>query len=209
MRTVLCYGDSNTWGDPPGGEGRHAWPVRWTGVLQTALGDGFRIIEEGLGGRTTCFEDPFSPHRNGLAYLPVTLETHYPIDLLIVMLGTNDLKANFNLNAFDIARGAARLLEVANNFRPVIKYVLMVSPPHVTSTDDFDISQQFPDGVEKSKSLAVHYRRFAELHSCHFFDAASVAQTSPIDGIHLDARNHKRLGDGLAQKILSMFEGEV
>jgi lysophospholipase L1-like esterase len=209
MRTILCYGDSNTWGDPPGGEGRHSWPVRWTGVLQSSLGNGFRIIEEGLGGRTTCFEDPFSPHRNGLAYLPVALATHYPIDLLIIMLGTNDLKANFNLSAFDIARGAAGLLAVAKNFRPEIGKILLVSPPHVTSTDDFDISQQFPDGVEKSKSLATHYQRFADLNGCHFFDAASVAHTSPIDGIHLDAQNHKCLGEGLAQMILSMFEGTV
>jgi lysophospholipase L1-like esterase len=177
--------------------------------VQNSLGSGFRIIEEGLGGRTTCFEDPYTPHRNGLAYLPVALETHAPLDLLIVMLGTNDLKGKFNLSAFEIARSAASLLVVAKNFRPEIKHVLLVSPAHVTSTDDFEISQQFPDGVEKSKSLAVHYQRFAEQNDCQFFDAASVAQTSPIDGIHLDARNHRLLGEGLAHKILSIFGDEV
>lgn len=209
MLTILCYGDSNTWGDPPGSAGRHSWPVRWTGVLQSSLGNGFRIVEEGLGGRTTCFEDPFSPHRNGLAYLPVALETHYPIDLLIIMLGTNDLKANFNLSAFDIARGAESLLAAAKNFRPVIEQILLVSPPHVTSSDNFDISLQFPDGVERSKSLAAYYQRVADVNGCHFFDAATVAQTSPIDGIHLDAQNHKHLGNAFAQKILQMFEGIV
>ena len=91
MRTILCFGDSNTWGDPPGGNGRFAWHERWTGILQSSLGDGFRVIEEGLCGRTTCFDDPFSPNRNGLAYLTVALETHCPLDLLIIMLGTNDL----------------------------------------------------------------------------------------------------------------------
>ena len=209
MRTILCFGDSNTWGDPPGGMGRFPWDVRWPGVLQSALGTGFRIIEEGLPGRTTCFDDPFSPQRNGLTYLPVSFETHHPLDLLIIMLGTNDLKANFNLSAFDIARGASRLLLAAKSFRPEIAHVLLVSPPHVTHTDDFAISQQFPDGVDKSRALAAHYRRFAELNNCHFFDAASVAQTSSVDGIHIDAQNHKLLGQRLAREIASIFEGKV
>ena len=209
MRTILCFGDSNTWGSPPGGHGRFPWNVRWTGVLQTSLGNGFRIIEEGLPGRTTCVDDPFSPHRNGLAYLTVALETHCPLDLLTIMLGTNDLKANFHLSALDIARGAASLLAVARNFRPEIKQVLLISPPHVTNTDDFDISQQFPYGVERSKSLAALYQGVAELHGCHFFDAAEVAQTNSIDGIHLDDQNHKHFGDGLAQKIESLFMSEL
>jgi lysophospholipase L1-like esterase len=209
VRTILCFGDSNTWGNPPGGNGRFPWQVRWTGVLQTSLGNGYRIIEEGLPGRTTCFDDPFSPHRNGLAYLTVALEAHCPLDLLTIMLGTNDLKANFHLSALDIARGAASLLGVARNFRPEIKHVLLISPPHVTNTDDFNISQQFPDGVQRSKSLAALYQRVAELHGCHFFDAARVAQTNSIDGIHLDAQNHKHFGDGLAQQIESLFKSEL
>jgi lysophospholipase L1-like esterase len=209
MREILCFGDSNTWGDPPGGHGRFTWNERWTGILQRLLGNGFRVIEEGLSGRTTCFDDPFSPNRNGLAYLTVALETHYPLDLLIIMLGTNDLKANFNLSTFDIGRGATSLLVAAKNFKPEIKHILLVSPPHVATTDDSGILQQFPDGIEKSRSLSLHYQRVAELHGCHFFNAASVAQASPIDGIHLDATNHKRLADGLARKIVNIFEFEA
>jgi lysophospholipase L1-like esterase len=125
------------------------------------------------------------------------------------MLGTNDLKANFNLSAFDVSRGAASLLVVAKNCRPEIRHVLLVSPPHVTITEDFEISHQFSKGIEKSKSLAHYYQLVAEMNGCHFFDAASVAQASPIDGIHLDARNHKLLGDGLAHKIRSILGEEV
>jgi lysophospholipase L1-like esterase len=144
-------------------------------------------------------------HRNGLHYLPVALETHYPLDLLIIMLGTNDLKATFNLSAGEIARGASRLLEAASSFRPEIGHLLLVSPAHVTKTEDVEISAQFPNGVEKSSCLAAEYQRFAERHGSHFFDAASVAHASSVDGIHLDAENHKRLADGLAQKISSIF----
>lgn len=174
--------------------------------MQIALGPGFRVIEEGLPGRTTCFYDPFSPHRNGLAYIPVALEPQYPVDLLIIMLGTNDLKSNFNLSAFDISRGAATLLVAAKSFRPEIKHILLVSPPHVTTTEDVGMSLQFPNGAKKSKSVCSYYRQVAELHGCHFFEAASVAEASQIDGIHLDAENHKRLADGLTQKILNIFE---
>lgn len=209
MRTILCFGDSNTWGDPPGGNGRFAWNERWTGILQSSLGNGFRVIEEGLCGRTTCFDDPFSPNRNGLAYLTVALETHCPLDLLIIMLGTNDLKANFNLSAFDISRGIASLLATARNFSPEIPHILLVSPPHVTNTDDFGILHQFPDGIEKSRSLSAHYQRFAELHSCHFFDAASIAEASQIDGIHLDTENHKRLADSLTRTVVNNFKSEA
>jgi lysophospholipase L1-like esterase len=94
----------------------------------------------------------------------------------------------------------------ARNFRPEIQHILLVSPPHVADTDDFAILQQFPDGLEKSRSLSLHYQRLAELYSCHFFDAASVAQASPIDGIHLDAENHKRLAAGIAQKVATIFK---
>ncbi len=204
MPTVLCYGDSNTWGDPPGGDGRYPWDVRWPGVLQKYLGDGFRVVEEGLCGRTTCFDDPLWQHRSGLAYLPVALESHYPIDLLVIMLGTNDLKTSLNLSASDIARGAAQLLVTAKNFRPAIRDVMLVSPPHVVSTGDVEIAQQFLDCAEKSRSLSVHYQRVADLNNCHFFDAATVARASSIDGIHLDAGNHRRLAEGLAGKILSI-----
>lgn len=208
MKTVLCYGDSNTWGDPPGGNGRYEWNVRWPGVLQRQLGTEYRIIEEGLCGRTTCFDDPLWPNRNGLSYLPIALETHYPLDLLIIMLGTNDVKARYNHSAFTIAQGAAELVALAKKFEPTIRHILLVSPPHTVATDNFEISLAFEGSIEKSQELARHYRYFATQHGCHFFDAASVAKTSSIDGVHLDAENHGYLGDGMTREVRRIF-GEL
>lgn len=205
MRTILCYGDSNTWGAPPGDNGRHDWLVRWPGILQQRLGTAYRVIEEGLCGRTTCFDDPLEPNRSGRVYLPVALESHAPVELLIIMLGTNDVKARFNHSAYTIAQGAGELLLAAKRFQPTIPYILLVSPPHVVATTNLDYSLPFEGSIKKSQELSKHYHNVANQHGCHFFDAASVAQSSPVDGIHMDAENHRLVGDALfgeARRIL-------
>lgn len=201
MKTILCYGDSNTWGDPPGGVGRFAWDIRWPGVIQRKLGAEYRIIEEGLCGRTTCFDDPLSPNRNGLAYLPVCLESHSPIDLLILMLGTNDVKARYNHSAFTIGQGVAELVIFAKKFEPAIGKILLISPPHICLTDNIENTQAFDGAIKKSEDLANHYRYFANQLGCYFFDAATVAKSSPIDGVHLDSKNHLLLGEAIYMEI--------
>jgi len=207
MRAILCYGDSNTWGDPPGGVGRYEWTVRWPGILQERLGGDYRVVEEGLCGRTTCFDDPLSPNRNGLTYLPVALETHYPIDILVIMLGTNDVKARYNHSAFTIAQGAGELLVAAKKFEPKIRNILLVAPPHVVKSDNVESSFVFDGAESKSQELAQYFKYFADMNGCHFFDAASVARSSPIDGIHIDAGNHKILAEALSKKVRNVFEG--
>src|SRR5918995_379176 len=131
MRTVLCYGDSNTWGYDPATRKRYPPHVRWTGVLADQLG------EEGLNGRTTRWDDPIEPHRNGMTYLRPCVESHRPLDLVIVMLGTNDLKRRFDLSASDIAQSAAVVAETAQRFALTADgrnaKVLLVAPPAVAN----------------------------------------------------------------------------
>ena len=114
MKTVLCYGDSNTWGYDPWTRLRYPPSVRWTGVLAERLGPVYRVVEEGLNGRTTRWDDPMEPGRNGQMYLGPCIESHAPLDLIVVMLGTNDLKRRFNLTSSDIAESAAGLAEEAS-----------------------------------------------------------------------------------------------
>ncbi len=117
MKTVLCFGDSNTWGYTPGTGQRLAVGIRWAGVLQNKLVGGFSVIEEGLNGRTTIFSDPDSPFRSGEDYLLPCLESHSPVDLVIIMLGTNDLKDKFGLRPEDIAAGMEKLLNIHPSFK--------------------------------------------------------------------------------------------
>jgi lysophospholipase L1-like esterase len=204
MKTVLCYGDSNTHGSDPAGGARFAEDVRWPGVLRDRLGEGYRVIEEGLPGRTTVRDDPVEgTDRNGRAYLSACLQSHAPLDLVLIMLGTNDLKRRFDASAADIAQGAASLapLAVLSGAGPGggPPEVVLISPPPVARLTGF--AGLFEGAQEKSRRFAQEYRNFAELYGLRYFDAGSVAASSDLDGIHLEASEHRKLGEALAAVV--------
>lgn len=202
MRTVLCYGDSNTWGYDPATRGRYPPHVRWTGVLATRLSAEYRVVEEGLNGRTTRWDDPIEPGRNGLISLRPCIESHQPLNLIIIMLGTNDLKRRFGLSASDIAQSAAALADMAWRFAHAPDgshaEVLLVAPPAVSTLTDFD--QMFEGAREKSRQFSNYYRLAAGWHHLPFFDAGAVIVSSEKDGIHFDAEEHRKLGEALADE---------
>jgi len=208
MKHILCYGDSNTHGSmpthPENGGGRHPHDIRWTGVLQRELGAGYRVIEEGLPGRTTVLDDPYEgEYKNGKRYLIPCLESHEPLDLIVLMLGTNDLKHRFGASAWDITRGCETLILMmqspAYGVDDKPPHILLMSPPPLTTMTVF--AEMFAGGTEKSKQLAENYRLLAGLYGCSFFDAGSVITTSPTDGVHFDAPEHTTLGKALAEQI--------
>jgi lysophospholipase L1-like esterase len=203
MKSVLCYGDSNTWGYIPGSGERYPLDQRWPGVLQAALGPDFRILEEGLNSRTTVVDDPIrgGAVKNGLTYLRPCLESHAPLDLVILLLGTNDLKHRFSFSAYDIAANVACLVGVIQQSGAGVKghapRVLVMSPPHVGPLSA--LSGLFDGAVEKSRHLAKHYQTFANQLGCPFLDVASVVTSSPIDGVHWAADQHRNLGNRVAE----------
>jgi len=203
MKTVLCYGDSNTWGYDPATRARYPPDVRWTGVLATRLGTEFRLVEEGLNGRTTRWDDPIETGRNGLTYLRPCIESHRPLDLIVIMLGTNDLKRRFDLSASDIAQSAAELAEMASRLAQAPDgshaKVLLVAPPAVTTLTEFD--QMFDGAREKSRQFSHYYRLAAGWHHLPFFDAGAVIVSSEKDGIHFDPEEHCKLGEALADEV--------
>lgn len=210
-KVVLAYGDSNTHGTMPMATlqdtGRFGRAERWPGVCATALGPGFRLIEEGLPGRTTVHPDPIEGvYKNGLAVLPAILESHRPIDLVVLMLGTNDLKQRFSLPAGDIGRSMALLVQTVMqstagpaNGRP---RVLVVAPMPVEEVGC--LAEMFTGGAAKSRRLAEAYAGVAALHGTDFLDAGTVIAASPLDGIHFDAAAHAALGAAIAAKIKGM-----
>jgi lysophospholipase L1-like esterase len=206
MKTVLCYGDSNTWGYDPATRARYPPHVRWTGVLATRLGAEYRVVEEGLNGRTTRWDDPIEPHRNGMTYLRPCVESHRPLELVIVMLGTNDLKRRFDLSASDIAQSAAVVAETAQRFALTADgrnaRVLLVAPPAVATLTEYD--QMFAGAREKSRQFSHYYRLAAGWQDVLYFDAGSVIVSSEKDGIHFDADEHRKLGEALADEVLRL-----
>jgi lysophospholipase L1-like esterase len=211
-KTILCYGDSNVWGQKPDMSGRFPANLRWTGLLQQALGVDYYVIEEGLSSRTTDLEYSRKPGRNGKAYLEPCLDSHAPLDIVILMLGTNDPKIEFNRNAQDVAKALEGLITIIQN--KTVKEgsnpakILLVSP---TLIDDQapDFAKRYTpshynhESAVKSEQLATNLRTVANETGCYFIDAAAIAKAG-VDGIHFDQDAHRALGELLVKTIRSL-----
>lgn len=198
-RTVLCFGDSNTYGSIPGvAGGRFDWETRWPGVLARELGDGWRVIEEGLPGRTTVFDDPLSPYRRGADYLPPCLGSHAPLDVVVIFLGTNDLKTLFNAGPAEIAAGLGVLAQTALASAP---RVVLLGLPRLGA----ELSPEFAGAAEKAAGLPPAVAEVAAAVGACFLDLAGVAAYSDLDGIHLEPGGHTAVGHAVAQHLLGMF----
>jgi lysophospholipase L1-like esterase len=208
MRTILCFGDSNTHGTIPmpdlDGLGRFGHEGRWPSVMGAALGAGYEVINEGHPGRTTVLDDPMEgEHRSGLRVLPSLLESHQPLDMVIIKLGTNDLKNCFHVSAADIAFFLDRLVRVIQRFDAGIK-VLVVAPPPIIEVGC--LAEMFAGGAAKSQGLAAAIKTMTGRLGVGFFDAGSVIKVSPVDGIHYEAGDQVALGRALAGKVREVFD---
>ncbi|WP_026526872.1 GDSL-type esterase/lipase family protein [Butyrivibrio sp. VCD2006] len=197
MKQVLAFGDSNTWGLIPGTTPyeRYPWGVRWTSILQEKRKD-VRVIEEGLCGRTTIFEDELRPGRKGINSLSVLLESHYPIDSAIIMLGTNDCKSFYNVSANTIGKGIEKCLDVLEEYvKP--ENILLISPINLGA--DVWKPEKDPEfdkrSVETSKKLKDVYKRIADKKGVKFLAASDYVDPSDIDNEHMDVNSHRVFAD--------------
>lgn len=210
MKTILCYGDSLTWGYNAEGPSRHAHEDRWPSVLQNGLGDQAQVIAEGLNGRTTAFDDHLdAADRNGARLLPSVLTSHAPLDLVILFLGSNDMKPWIAGRAAAAQRGMQRLVDIVRGhpypLGAATPDILLVAPPPIRETGDPDFAAMFEGGIEQSRMLASLYADLADLAGCGFFDAGSVARTTPLDGVHMDAASTRAVGRGLEPVVRMML----
>jgi lysophospholipase L1-like esterase len=218
---IVAYGDSITYGwipnpNPP--STRNGPEDRWPGALQKELGTNFQVIEEGLDGRTTDALDPGSPisgaQLDGSAYLPACLASHLPVDLVIIMLGTNDLKPVFKRTPFRIAIGAAHLIDLANTLDGGVgttyknPKVLLICPPPLSPEIEKGpvFGEMFKGGLEKSRQLPALYEAVAKMGGADFLDAGSVISTDGVDGLHLTAESEKKLGAAIAAKVKEILK---
>jgi lysophospholipase L1-like esterase len=210
MKSILCYGDSNTHGQVPGGTSleRYGPTQRWPGVLRRELGPNWHVTEEGLSGRTTVRDDPVEGAlKNGRTYLMPCLQSHASLDMIIMMLGTNDLKARFNQPASEVAMGISCLVHDIKELKPgpdgMMPEIIIVAPPPML--DDLkDWRKIFAGAPEKSRQLALEFEILADSLELHFFDAGSVCECDPSDGFHINQVAHEALGVALAEKVLSI-----
>ena len=211
-KRILCYGDSNTWGWVPSSMGIERYPIneRWPGILQEKLGSGYEIIEEGLGGRTTMFDDPRPdfPERNGAKTLPIILESHLPLDFVILMLGTTDTKEMMGLSGAEITAGMKSLIEIVKGYKTLKgtnpPQILIVVPPIVLETADF-ASKLFRGGSEKANDLRQLYNDLAETEKVFYLDPTQDVKVDSSEGVHIDSRNHEILAEMICEKINEVF----
>ncbi len=203
VKRVLCFGNSNTWGYVPGTGERLDYNSRWTGIIAHLLAKEYQIIEEGLNGRTIAWDDPTHSGRNGMKYLLPCLETHRPLDLVIILLGTNDLKNYFHGTVKDIVANIEKMIQVIKNNQygsnGTPPKILLLSIPHVLKISRPDSS--FQNAREKSIQLTQEYRDIALKNQVNFLDITDAIKSSPVDGVHLSLENHQKLAQLLVEKI--------
>jgi len=208
MKTILCYGDSNTYGTRATG-GRFVRDERWTGILQRLLGEKYYVIEEGCPGRTTVWDDPIEEGKSGKNYLLPCLVSHSPIDLIVIMLGTNDLKNRFSLSPTDVQWGMENLIRKIkksgcgqNGQTPDI---LLVCPIQIGVLSD--LSDILIGAEEKCRHLPQLYKELAIREGIHYLNAGEYAEPDEADGLHIDKAGQTNLAKELSKRILSIFEG--
>lgn len=207
MKRILCYGDSITWGYDPATDLRYDVEQTWPAVAAKSLGAGYNIITEALVGRTTAWDMPYAPHRNGRDFLPLLLESHAPLDLVIVMLGINDLNKLINKSADESAWGLLGLVReiMSPLFGGTPPKILIVSPPALGKLSAFN-AMGFGGREEESKKLAACQKNVADIAKCFYLDSNRFIKALEIDGVHPAADQHKILGEKIAEKITEILE---
>lgn len=213
QKNILCFGDSNTWGFPPDCGTRYDRKTRWPGVLQDALGDAFYVIEEGLPGRNTVWDDPVEGGKNGLKQLVPIIHSHMPLDLVIIMLGTNDFKNRFSVSPLDISWSIGRLVKAAREsghpYLGEAPQVLVLCPPPLADLSRSPFAGILQGAEEKSRQLSSVLTAYCEENDIPMMDAGRVVQTSHIDGVHWEPEEHRKLGEAVADEVQRLLAGSA
>lgn len=202
MKTILCYGDSLTWGYDPSSGLRFPYETTWPAVMQKSLGSEYRVITEALVARTTCWEVPYAPNRNGKESLPMLLESHSPVDLVIIMLGINDLMHQVGKSADESAWGLLALVReiLSPLYGGKPPKILIASPPYLGKLSEFN-KLAFSGKEEESGKLAGYQKTVAETALCEYFDSNEFVKACDTDGVHLLQAELKILGEAIADKV--------
>ncbi|MDO4940545.1 MAG: GDSL-type esterase/lipase family protein [Erysipelotrichaceae bacterium] len=208
MKSVICYGDSNTYGYDPRNGLRYPKELRWTTILQKLLGAEYEVIVEGLNGRTTAYPRIDGEYKNGLPYLLPCLASHKPIDYIIFMLGTNDCNVDLNLSSKDISIGMEKLLDIATkeilSIQDYVPEIILVVPASIGSNYLYSpFADQLDElSVIKSKELASLYKELSNKYGCEYLDCSKL-EVSSVDSEHLTIKSHQELARLLYEKIRS------
>lgn len=210
-KNILVFGDSNTWGYNPHNRSPFApyerWgeSIRWTNVMQNRLGDAYGVMADGLCGRTASAKDDIEEYTCGKEQIIPSMRSHSPLDLLIIMLGSNDLKARYGYTAFDVANSAGMVVEKAlqapDAFRNSQPKILLLCPPPLENLDRSFFAFEFAGGEQKSKDMAQFFEIMAAKYRVHYMNVGEIVHFSDVDGLHFESDQHLKLGEAVARKV--------
>ncbi len=209
-KTIVCFGDSNTWGAIPRSDKRYPRSERWTNILQQNLGDSYEVINEGLPSRTIVVTDSVRPHKVGITHIRSIIETHYPVDLLIIMLGTNDFQSKYALKPEDIAEHLEKMIQFIKNFDlQKLPKILVLCPPSIVQPEKLPVSKVGKDldkemrrGIDYFKYLPDLFKKIAEDNNVDFINTGDYISSSRLDGFHLDTETEVKLANLLKTYIV-------
>lgn len=210
MKTLLCYGDSNTYGYDPQTGGRYENSKRWTTILAKKLGPDYVVVSEGLNGRTTAYDSEDVAWKNGLPYFAPCIASNKPVDIICIMLGTNDCNKNLNLEIEDISAGMEKLIctviEECPYIQGYIPKIIIVTPaPILGVVPESPFAEDLDEySIKKSQGLAKAYKLVAEKYGCGFVDCNGMVEISPTDAEHLTEKGHQQIADLLYNEIISL-----
>jgi len=212
MNKILIYGDSNTWGFIPGTAERYSTEIRWPKIVQKELGQDFEIIENGISGRTTCFDIGWGECKNGKEGLGFALLSTYPLDGVVVMLGSNDILLRDAAKAKAGLDDLVRIIKNANHYYrcyPNIflkePKILIVAPPLFHKNVDNSPIEYAHGKFDEAVKFVKYCQDVAKSYNVDFLDGSKYAQASEIDSVHLTANSHLELGKQVALKLKEMF----
>lgn len=206
QKRILCFGDSITWGYNPNDGTRFAYHETWPGVMEKSLGEDYKVITEALVARTTCFDLPYAPDRNGSKFLPMIMESHSPIDLVIILLGINDLMHLSGKTADESSWGLLALIRIAYTplFGGTPPKILIIAPPVPGKMSDFS-KEGFGGAEEELKKLPASQKIVADTALCDFMDSNDFIKVESVDGLHPMQEQYKILGEKVAEKVKTIF----
>lgn len=206
MKRILCFGDSNTYGYKPDGSGRFDENIRWTARVQQRLGEDYQMIEEGLCGRTSIFQDELRADRKGIDIVGTLVESHNPIDIFVVMLGTNDCKTKYKATSKDIANGVEQVIKQAQARASEEMKILVISPIILgkgVGEEGYDIEFDLHSEAV-SAGLPAEYEKMAKENQFCYLAASEYAASSVTDREHLDEEGHEKLADAIYHKLMEI-----
>lgn len=204
MDTIVCFGDSNTFGFNPQNGSRYSATQRWSGILKEKLKNHFNVIEAGCNNRTCYSVNQESEELTGFKSLPkyINEQTKY----LILAVGLNDLQKFYTSSNDEIQNGITNLINISKNINPEIEIIIFAPSRINKNILNSYFSLLFnKDAIEKSIIMNKIYKEVAKENDYFCLDLDEIVNTSEIDGLHYLEADHEKIAETIFDRYFKFL----